>query len=190
MALQLHSGKPGISQGAVKRSFWRIPVSFFGHRQSAYRALKDVDSPVKRKSSSDNTEENTEETLLLKTGSPTTAKYAEKLSRHAGAEEKELYVPRPNSRITFKLPDNASMQDMHVDHMHVQTAATDSNGQDMSISISNTDVLIPANELLPAADISAATSGEISAHGMAPGHGTIPADASPDAIETLTQDEC
>lgn len=183
MAVQLHSGKPAISQGAVKRSFWRIPAPFFGHGQSAYRALKDVDSPVKRKSSSDNTEENTEETLLLKTGSPTTAKYAEKLSRHAGAEEKELYVPRPNSRITFKLPDDAPMQDMHIDHMHVQTAATDSNGQDMSISMSNTDVLIPANEVLPAADISAATSDEISAHGMAPG---IPADVSPDAIRTLT----
>ena len=186
MAVQLHSSKPASSQGAVKRSFWRIPVSFFGHSPSAYRALKDVDSPVKRKGSSNKTEENTEEMLLLKTGSPTTAKYAEKLSRHAGAEEKELYVPRPNSRITFNLPDNASLEDMHIDHMHEQTAATDSSGQDMSISMSNTDVLIPANEMLPAADISAATSDEISAHGIAPGNGTIPADVSHDALRTLT----
>ena len=107
MAVQLPSNKSGpVTTTKPKRcNFWRIP--FFGHQGPSYQSLKDVDSPVKNKGSRTSAaSENTDDVPLLKAGDPTKAKYKEKLNRHAASDDDEPFVPRPNARIKFQLPDS------------------------------------------------------------------------------------
>lgn len=107
MAVQLPSSKsaPIITTKPKERSFWRIP--FFGHKGPAYQSLKDVDSPVKNKGSEmPAASEITDDEPLLKAGDPIKIKkYQEKLSRRAGSDDDEPFVPRPNTRIKFNLPE-------------------------------------------------------------------------------------
>lgn len=107
VAVQLPSSKsaPVITSKPKKRSFWRIP--FFGHKGPAYQSLKDVDSPIKSKGAEmPGASEITDDEPLLKAGDPIKAKYQEKLSRRAASDDDEPFVPRPNTRIKFKLPDS------------------------------------------------------------------------------------
>ncbi len=124
MAVPLPSSKAASTQHAAKRRLWHVP--FFGGKKSPYKGLKDVESSVKRKGSHDNMDKSAEDIPLLKAGDPTAAKYAEKLSRR-NAEEDEPFVPRPNSKITFKLPDSTPSEDMQPEAVPHQAASTDSN---------------------------------------------------------------
>ena len=168
MAVQLPSGKastvPASAPVSTKHSFW---PAFLGSRGSAYKALKDVDKHAKKKDpNAAETDETSDDMPLLKAGDPTAAKYAEKLSRRS--EQEEPFVPRPNSRITFKLPDSTPSEDMQPETLSVpqETTPTDIRAPD-DADISPTDDLIPANNLLPASD-------------MAPASDTVPAnDVSP-----------
>ena len=107
MAVQLPSNKSGpvTTIRPKKRSFWHVP--FFGHAEPSYQSLKDVDSPVRNKGSRISAaSENTDVSPLLKAGDPTKAKYQEKLNRRAASDDDEPFVPRPNTRIKFQLPDS------------------------------------------------------------------------------------
>ena len=155
MAVQLPTSKSvnAPPQVKAKRSFW--PTLSIGRRRSAYQALKNVDSPVKSKGSRDMTSEDTEDVSLLKAGDPTAAKYVERLShRSASASAKEEpFVPRPNSRITFKLPDNTPSEDMQPEGIPEETAI-------IKLKQPNTptqddvpaDGTFPVDELVPADD--------------------------------------
>lgn len=107
MAVQLLSSKsaPVVTSKPKKRSFWRIP--FLGHPGPAYQSLKDVDSPIKHKGSEvPDASEITDDVPLLKAGDHIKTKYQEKLSRRAASDDDEPFVPRPNTKIKFKLPDS------------------------------------------------------------------------------------
>ena len=143
MAVPLPSSKAASTQHAAKRSLWHAP--FFGGKKSPYKTLRDVESPVKRKGMHDNMGKSAEDIPLLKTGDPTAAKYAEKLSRR-NAEEDEPFVPRPNSRITFKLPDRTPSENMQSEADPQQAAATDSNEAGVHAVIASHD-MIPAKNL-------------------------------------------
>lgn len=107
MAVQLPSSKsaPVVTSKPKKRSFWRIP--FLGHKGPAYQSLKDVDSPIKHRGSEvPAASEITDDVPLLKAGDLVKTKYQEKLSRRAASDDDEPFVPRPNTRIKFKLPDS------------------------------------------------------------------------------------
>ncbi|DBA94392.1 TPA: hypothetical protein ACH3X1_001997 [Trebouxia sp. C0004] len=156
MAVQLPSSKassvPASPTVSTKRSFW---PAFLGRRRSAYKGLKDVDKHVKKKdSNAAGTDENSDDVPLLKAGDPTGAKYAEKLKRHS--EKDELFVPRPNSRITFKLPNSTPSEDMQPESMPRETIPTDIRAPD-DAAISPTDNLIPASDLLAASDTAPAS---------------------------------
>jgi len=166
MAVQLPSSKASIVPASptvsTKRSFW---PAFLGRRGLAYKALKDVDKPAKKKDpSAAGTDENSDDVSLLRAGDSTGAKYAEKLSRRS--EQEEPFVPRPNSRITFKLPNSTPSEDTQPENAPQETTPTDIRAPD-DADISPTDDLIPANNLLPASD-------------MVPANDTVPAnDVSP-----------
>lgn len=83
-----------------------------------------------------------EDIPLLKAGDPTAAKYAETLSCR-NAEEDEPFVPRPNSRITFKLPDSTPSEDMQPEAVPQHAAATDNNEAGVRAAIGSHD-MIPA----------------------------------------------
>ena len=140
MAVPLPSSKAASTQHAVKRHLWHVP--FFGGKKSPYKGLKDVESSVKRKGSHDNMDKSAEDIPLLKAGDPTAAKYAEKLSRR-NAEKDEPFVPRPNSKITFKLPDSTPSEDMQSEAVPQQAAATDNNEAGVRAVIASQD-MIPA----------------------------------------------
>ena len=166
MAVQLPSSKastvPASPTVGTKRSFW---PAFLGRRGSAYKALKDVDKHVKKKDpNAAETDENSDDVPLLKAGDPTAAKYAEKLSRHS--EQEEPFVPRPNSRITFKLPDSTPSEDVQPESVPQETTPTDIRAPD-NADISPTDDLIPANNLLPASDMTP-TNDTAPANGVSP----------------------
>lgn len=107
MAVQLPSSKsrPVTTSKPKRRSFWRIP--FLSYKRPAYEALKDVDSPNKKKGSlNPAASEVTDDVPLLEAGHPIKTKYQEKLSRHAASDDDEPFVPRPNTRIKFQLPNS------------------------------------------------------------------------------------
>ena len=143
MAVPLPPSKAVSTQHAAKRSLWHVP--FFGGKKSPYKGLKDVECSVKRKGLHDNMDKSAEDIPLLKAGDPTAAKYAEKLSRR-NAEEDEPFVPRPNSRITFKLPDSTPLEHMQSKAVPQQAAATDSNEAGVHAVIASHD-MIPAKNL-------------------------------------------
>ncbi len=143
MAVPLPSSKAASTQHAAKHSLWHVP--FFGGKKSPYKALRDVESPVKRKGLHDNMDKSAEDIPLLKAGDPTATKYAEKLSRR-NAEEDEPFVPRPNSKITFKLPDSTHSEDMQPEAVSEQAAATGSNEAGLHAVIASHD-MIPAKNL-------------------------------------------
>ncbi len=143
MAVPLPSSKAASTQHAVKRHLSHVP--FFGGKKSPYKGLKDVESSVKRKGSHDNMDKSAEDIPLLKAGDPTAAKYAEKLSRR-NAEKDEPFVPRPNSKITFKLPDSTPSEDMQSEAVPQQAAATDNNEAGVRAVIASHD-MIPAKNL-------------------------------------------
>ncbi len=167
MAVQLPSSKASTvpaSPTAVstKRSFW---PAFLGRRGSAYQALKNVDKHAKKTDpNAAETDKNSDDVPLLKAGDPTAAKYAEKLSRRS--EQEEPFVPRPNSRITFKLPDSTPSEDMQPGSVPQDTTPTDIRAPD-DADISPTDDLIPANNLLPASDMTP-TNDTAPANGVSP----------------------
>lgn len=108
MAVQLPSNKSGpvTTVKPKRRSFWRVP--FFGNKGPSYHSLKDVDSPIKNKGSRTSAaSENTDDVPLLKAEDPTKAKYQEKLNRRVASDDDEPFVPRPNARIKFQLPDSS-----------------------------------------------------------------------------------
>ena len=163
------------------RSFWRLP--FFGHNKTAYKALKDVDSPDKKPKGSraDETDEASDDVPLLKAGGLTSAKYAEKLGRHA--EEEEPFVPRPHSRITFKLPDTDPTDDKQSKQVAEETATTEARVPDVA-----TPDLTSVVDLIPAKDITTA-SGMSPANDVAPAPNVVPAIDMLPANEAVPADE-
>ena len=160
MAVQLPTSKSGNAppQVKAKRNFW--PTLSIGRRRSAYRALRNVDSPVKSKGSRDMTSEDTEDVSLLKAGDPTAAKYAERLSHRSASAKEEPFVPRPNSRITFKLPDNTPSEDMQPEGIPEETAIiklkqpnTPTQDDVPADGTFPVDELVPANDHLSANDM-------------------------------------
>ena len=166
MAVELPSSKsaPVVPKPKVKCSFWP-----FGRNKSAYKALKDVDAPVKRKDPRDTqADDDTDDGCLLKAGAPTAAKYAEKLSRKNATEDEEPFVPRPNSRIKFKLPEKTPSEDSAPEVIPTSTAQ-DSEQPSEVVSVGDAEVnaadpvaspenapLIPAIETTSANDTAAA----------------------------------
>ncbi len=181
MAVQLPSSKastvPASSTAvSTQRSFW---PAFLGRRGSAYKALKDVDKHAKKRDpNAAETDENSDDVPLLKAGDPTAAKYAEKLSRRS--EQEEPFVPRPNIRITFKLPDSTPSEDMQPGSVPQESTPTD-----IRADISPTDDLIPAKNLLPASDM-APTNDTAPASGVSPVPETASASDAMPAAELKT----
>lgn len=162
MAVQLPTSKSASAppQVKAKRNFW--PTMSIGHRRSAYQALKNVDSPVKSKGSRDMTSEDTEDVSLLKAGDPTAAKYSERLSHRSASAKEEPFVPRPNSRITFKLPDNTPSEDMQPEGIPEETAIikqpnTPTQDDVPADGTFPVDELVPANDHLSANDMPVAS---------------------------------
>ena len=166
MAVELPSSKsaPVVPKPKVKRSFWP-----FKRNKSAYKALKDVDAPVRRKDPQDaQAEDDADDSPLLKAGSPTAAKYAEKLSRKNATEDEEPFVPRPNSRIKFKLPEKTPSEDSAPEVIPTSTAqdpeqpSESVNGRNEEVSAADPIAtpenapLIPAIETTSADDTAAA----------------------------------
>ena len=184
MAVQLPSSKastvPAYPPVYTKRSFW---PAFLSRRGSAYKTLKDVDKRAKKKDpNAAETDGNSDDVPLLKAGDPTAAKYAEKLSRRS--EQEEPFVPRPNSRITFKLPDSTPSEDMQPESVPQETTPADTGAPD-DADISPTDDLIPANNLLSASDM-APTNDTVSANGVSPVKGVASVGDAVPAAELKT----
>ncbi len=143
MAVPLPSSKAASTQHAAKHRLWHVP--FFGGKKSPYKGLKNVEGSAKRKGLHDNMDKSAEDIPLLKAGDPAAAKCAEKLSRR-NAEEDEPFVPRPNSKITFKLPDSTPSEDMQPEVVTHQAAVTDSNEAGVHAVIASHD-MVPAKNL-------------------------------------------
>ena len=151
MAVQLPSSKsaPVITNKPKRRSFWHVP--FFRHKGPAYQSLKDVDSPVKNKGSElPSADETTDDVPLLKTGGPIKTKYQEKLSRRAASDDDEAFVPRPNTRIKFNLPDSKA-----VSSEEGPQTATEPDMEPVTVPVTGA-VTQPATEA--ASDVAAANS--------------------------------
>ena len=169
MAVELPTSKassaPPPPPVKVKHSFWSFWP--FTRRRSAYKTLKDVDTPqLKQKGSADTgADDDTDEGPLLKAGDPTTAKYAEKLKRKAVSEDEEPFIPRPNSRITFKLPDKEPSEDVTPEAPATQQAEIAAEDSPKDTALMNSKVteegqpassLIPANNDVPTGNTTAA----------------------------------
>lgn len=155
MAVQVPSNKSGpvTTIKPRKRSFWHI--SFFGRKGPAYQSLKDVDSPTKNKGSRISAvSETADDVPLLKAGSPTKAQFQEKLSRHAASDDDEPFVPRPNTRIKFRLPDSTvtSVQEPEIEAAVVPDSGTASNAA-AAVALAPEDDLVnatvAASDLVP-----------------------------------------
>ena len=195
MAVQLPSSRASKvpTPVAVKRSFWRRP--FFGRRGAAYQTLKDVDSPVKSKGSHDTINDGSEDMPLLKAGDPSAAKYTEKLSRRSAAEEEEPFIPRPNSRITFKLPNSTPSEDMQPEVMTMPkkipagvkepdvlvTNATATVDLAAVSDVAPEEHATSANDMVPASDTTAGNE-MVAANIMFPANSSAPAEEA----KTLT----
>ena len=164
MAVEVPSSKSALvpPKTKVKRNFWP-----FGRKTSAYRALKDVDAAVKRRGAQKaETDDATDDDPLVKAGVPTAAKYAEKLSRKNATDCEEPFVPRPNSRIKFKLPDKIPSEDTLPEVIPASTSQEPQQLSDMGTGedekvtaadpASETSTLIPALDGTSASDTAAA----------------------------------
>ena len=179
MAVQLPSSKsaPVPINAPKKRSFWRFP--FMRHRGPAYQSLKDVDSPVKGKGSQSGTaNEDTDDAPLLKAGDPTKAKYQEKLSRRAAFDDSEPFVPRPNTRIKFQLPNSTPPEDSprataEQDTVHAPDSIAEISGTPETNLLTGNDTAL-ATDLIPAA--AAADAGAAVGRTSAPANAVMPAD--------------
>lgn len=126
--------------------------------------MKDVDSPVKNKGSRISaTNDDTEDGPLMKAGDPIKAKYQEKLSRRAASDDDEPFVPRPNTRIKFQLPDSTvtpseespgTAQQLDIEPVTVPEFGTASNVAAV-VGLPHQDDLIPAalSDPSPAANL-------------------------------------
>ena len=181
MAVQL----PSIKSGPVttvkpnRRSFWRIP--FFGHKGPSYQSLKDVDSPVKNKGSrSSAASENTDDAPLLKAGDPTKAKYQEKVNRRVASDDNEPFLPRPNARIKFQLPDSSvtpseesprATQEPDVESVTAPGTGTASNAAaSVLVALAPDDDLISAtlSDPSPAAGVAGGIDATVAANDLVP----------------------
>lgn len=193
MAVQLPSNKSGpvTAIKSKKRSFWHVP--FFGHKGPSYQSLKDVDSPIKNKGSrSSAASENTDVVPLLKAGDPTKANYQEKLNRRVASDDDEPFVPRPNARIKFQLPDSPvtpsnespqALQEPDVEPVIVPETGTASKAA-AAFALTPEDDLMsaPLSDPSPAAGAAGDVDGTVAASDLVPSlvPSISPTSASPD----------
>lgn len=171
MAVKVPSNKSGpvTTIKSKKRSFWHMP--FFGRKGPAYQSLKDVDSPAKNKGSRTSAvSETADDVPLLKAGSPT--KYQEKLSRRAASDDDEPFVPRANTRIKFRLPEQESphvTQEPEIEAAVVPDSGTASNAA-AAVALAPEDDLIIATLLnpSPAGDVAGGVNATAAASDLVP----------------------
>ena len=173
MAVQVPSNKSGpvTTIKPKTHSFWHVP--FFGRKGPAYQSLKDVDSPFKSKGSRISAE-TTDDVPLLKAGNPT--KYQEKLSRRAASDDDEPFVPRPNTRIKFQLPDSTvtpqesprATQEPEIEVAAVSDIGTASNAA--AAALAPEDGLVSATLLnpSPAADVGGGVNATVAVSDLVP----------------------
>lgn len=90
----------------TNKPFWHLP-SWLRLRRPAYKALKDADGmPIKGNTLISESSDIPEDSPLLKKAGLDAAAEGRKFGRtRSDLEDEEPFVPRPNSKVAFNLPD-------------------------------------------------------------------------------------
>ena len=104
MSVKLANQKASVPE--TKKPSWHLP-SWLKLRRPAYKALKDADAvPSKGNTLTSESSDIPEDSPLLKKAGLDAAAEGRKFGRtRSDLEDEEPFVPRPNSKVAFNLPD-------------------------------------------------------------------------------------